>query len=217
VAHLRDWERAWCRTYRLARHRRPQVARAPALAELAWTRPYTEQVAYGRFLLLPDPGGLSIPAFRAQLGRLVDRQWATGERLPVLVVATTSVDRVRAWTTLVERVSRMRGWTLLVANVTTWTAVGQDMTSSCPSIGAARNSAATWDWASPGSSESAACWATAAKFASESPDCLKTDRLEMMTPSGGLSSCVRFRMQGGRWPRASRPAQSDQRPVRAPD
>jgi hypothetical protein len=118
VAHLRAWERAWCRTYRLARHRRPQVARAPALAELAWTRPDTEQVAYGRFLLLPDPGGLSIPTFRAQLGRLVDLQWATGERLPVLVVATTSVDRVRAWTTLVERVSRMRGWTPLLANVT---------------------------------------------------------------------------------------------------
>jgi hypothetical protein len=138
VAHLRDWERAWCRTYRLARHRRPQVARAPALAELAWTRPDTEQVAYGRFLLLPDPGGLSIPTFRAQLGRLVDLQWATGERLPVLVVATTSVDRVRAWTTLVERVSRMRGWTPLLANVTTWTALGQDMTSSCRSIGHVR-------------------------------------------------------------------------------
>src|SRR5205085_244408 len=90
-------------------HRRPQVARVPASTELTWTRPETEQAVCGRFLLIPDTGGLSIPTFRLPLGRLVDLQRATGERLPVLVVATTSVARVRAWTTLVEQVSHARG------------------------------------------------------------------------------------------------------------
>jgi hypothetical protein len=65
-----------------------------------------------------------------QLGRLVDLQRATGERLPVLVVATTSVARVRAWTTLVEQVSRGRGWHPLEVNVTTWATIGQDTQSS---------------------------------------------------------------------------------------
>ena len=36
-------------------------------------------------------------------------QRATGERLPVLVVATTSVAPVRAWSRLVEQVSHARG------------------------------------------------------------------------------------------------------------
>jgi len=96
AVNLRVWEQPWRRTYQLARHRRPQVARVPASAELTWTRPETEQAVCGRFLLIPDTGGLSIPTFRVQLGRLVDLQRATGERLPVLVVATTSDARVRA-------------------------------------------------------------------------------------------------------------------------
>jgi len=65
-----------------------------------------------------------------QLGRLVDLQRATGERLPLLVVATTSVARVRAWTTLVEQVSHARGWHHLEVNATTWATIGQDTQSS---------------------------------------------------------------------------------------
>ena len=128
AVNLRVWEQPWRRTYQLARHRRPQVARVPASTELTWTRP--QQVVCGRFLLVPDTGGLSIPSFRVQLGRLVDLQRATGERLPVLVVATTSVARVRAWTTLVEQVCQARGWPPLQANVTTWATIGQDTQSS---------------------------------------------------------------------------------------
>src|SRR5258708_14892637 len=130
AVNLRVWEQPWRRTYQLARHRRPQVARVPASTELAWTRPETEHAVCGRFLLIPDTGGLSIPAFRVQLGRLVDLQRATGERLPVLVVATTSVARVRAWTKLVEQVSHARGWPPLQVNATTWATIGQDMQSS---------------------------------------------------------------------------------------
>ena len=94
-----------------------------------WTRPETGQVICGRFLLIPDTGGLSIPTFRVQLGRLVDLQRATGERLPVLVVATTSVARVRAWTTLVEQVTRARRSPPVLANITTWAGVGNDTQS----------------------------------------------------------------------------------------
>jgi hypothetical protein len=130
LAHLRDWEQPWRRTYQLARHRRPQVARVPASTELTWTRPGTEQAVCGRFLLIPDTGGLSIPTFRVQLGRLVDLQRATGERLPVLVVATTSVARLGAWTRLVEQVGHARGWPPLQVNVTTWATIGQDTESS---------------------------------------------------------------------------------------
>src|SRR5205085_6008268 len=111
-------------------HRRPQVARVPASTELTWTRPETGRAVCGRFLLIPDTGGLSIPTFRVQLGRLVDLQRATGERLPALVVATTSVARVRVWTTLVELVSQAHGWPPLQVNVTTWAAIGQDAESS---------------------------------------------------------------------------------------
>src|SRR5207249_5676838 len=120
------WEQPWRRTYQLARHRRPQVARVPASTELTWTRPESDQAVCGRFLLIPDTGGLSIPSFRVQIGRLVDLQRATGERLPVLVVATTSVARVRAWTALVELVSQAHGWPPLQVNVTTWATIGQD-------------------------------------------------------------------------------------------
>jgi Replication-relaxation len=87
-------------------------------------------VICARFLLIPDAGGLSIPTFRVHLGRLVDLQRATDKRLPMLVVATTSVDRVRAWTTLVEQVSYGRGWPPLLVTVTTWAAIGQDTQSS---------------------------------------------------------------------------------------
>jgi hypothetical protein len=90
-----------------------------------WTRPESGRAVCGRFLLIPDTGGLSIPTLRLQLGRLVDLQRATGERLPVLVVATTSVGRVRAWTTLVQQVSQARGWPPLQVNVTTWATIGQ--------------------------------------------------------------------------------------------
>ena len=83
-----------------------------------------------RILLIPDTGGLSIPTFRVQLGRLADLQRATGERLPVVVVATTSVARERAWTTLVEQVSQTRGWHPLHVDVTTWATIGQDTESS---------------------------------------------------------------------------------------
>ena len=126
AVNLRVWEQPWRRTYQLARHRRPQVARVPASTELTWTRPETEQAVCGRFLLIPDTGGLSIPTFRVQLGRLVDLPRASGERLPVLVVATTSVARVPAWTRLVEEVSHTRGWPPLQANVTTWATIGPD-------------------------------------------------------------------------------------------
>jgi len=64
AVNLRVWEQPWRRTYQLARHRRPQVARVPASTELTWTRPETEQAVCGRFLLIPDTGGLSIPTFR---------------------------------------------------------------------------------------------------------------------------------------------------------
>ena len=147
AVNLRVWEQPWRRTYQLARHRRPQVARVPASTELTWTRPETEQAVCGRFLLIPDTGGLSIPTFRVQLGRLVDLQRATGERLPVLVVATTSVARVRAWARLVEEVSRARGWPPLQVNVTTWATIGQDTQSSGWSTVHARvekSAPATW-------------------------------------------------------------------------
>ena len=105
----------------------------------------------GRFLLIPDTGGLSIPTFRVQLGRLVDLQRATGERLPVLVVATTSVARVGAWTRLVEQVSRARGWPPLQVNVTTWATIGQDTQSSGWSTAHARvEEAAPASWLAGG-------------------------------------------------------------------
>src|SRR5438132_2003870 len=69
AVNLHAWEQPWRRTYQLARHRRPQVARVPASAELTWTRPETGQTACGCFLLIPDTGGLSIPSFRVQIGR----------------------------------------------------------------------------------------------------------------------------------------------------
>jgi len=47
AVNLRVWEQPWRRTYQLARHRRPQVARIPASTELTWTRPETGQVVCG--------------------------------------------------------------------------------------------------------------------------------------------------------------------------
>src|SRR6267378_2577330 len=75
AVNMRIWEQPGRRTYQLARHLRPQVARVPASAELTWTHPETKQAVCRRFLLVPDTGrGLSIPTFRVQLGLLVDLQ-----------------------------------------------------------------------------------------------------------------------------------------------
>jgi hypothetical protein len=79
---------------------------------------------------VPHARARARPCVRSVLGRLVDLQRATGERLPVLVVATTSIARVRAWTRLVAQVSHARGWPPLQVNVTTWATIGQDTQSS---------------------------------------------------------------------------------------
>jgi hypothetical protein len=92
----------------------PELGRTPA----------TVSTFPGLILTLRRAGFLD--AFVAVGAPTADVTLWRAEPDPVLVVATTSAARVRAWARLVEEVSRARGWPPLQVNVTTWATIGQD-------------------------------------------------------------------------------------------
>jgi hypothetical protein len=84
----------------------------PAFAALVWEQ------GRGEYLLIPDTGGLPLRAFQTQLAHIGGR--TAVERLPTLVVATTSSKRVRAWSNLVERMIGVRVTVPFEVEVDTW-------------------------------------------------------------------------------------------------
>ena len=109
AVNLRVWEQPWRRTYQLARHRRPQVARVPALGRtLRGHTQRREQSVCGRFLLNSDTGGPR----RSQPFECSLAAWLTYSGRPASDYPYSwllqPASRVGAWTRLVEQVSHAR-------------------------------------------------------------------------------------------------------------
>jgi Replication-relaxation len=120
-ARLCRWEWPWRRIVpRYAGTRKaPLVVRLPAGAAVTWiTRDGTVTREY---VLLPDTGGLAMPAIRAALGHLA-RYHATSEAPPrTLAIATTTSRRAAGWEALVNSVCSQRGLPRLNVEIPTWT------------------------------------------------------------------------------------------------
>jgi hypothetical protein len=99
-ARVIGWEQPWQRAYRPAPGRGEYHVRLPAAATLAWSLPGEE--AKRSYLLLPDLGGIHLPAWRPRLVHLARLQHAYGERLPKFVIEATRLSQT-APAALVDR------------------------------------------------------------------------------------------------------------------
>jgi hypothetical protein len=75
-------------------------------------------------VLVPDTGGLALPAMRGMLGRLAEHQ-AQCELRATLVIATTTPRRATAWAELLDTVCQARRLPPLEAHVATWSSLRQ--------------------------------------------------------------------------------------------
>jgi hypothetical protein len=116
-ASLGSWEWPWRRVVR------PDVGsqrmvRLPAGARVVWVECSASSAT--DYVLLPDTGGLALPALRPALGRYVEYGAGGGPRSPVLVIATTTPRRAAGWAALLETVCWTRGLPPPTVEVTTW-------------------------------------------------------------------------------------------------
>jgi hypothetical protein len=117
---LVNWERPWRRVIGpdVSTWQAPPVIRLPAAATLDWAS--SEGTLAREYLLVPDTGGLAIPALRATLARLAQYQSHVPHSHPTLIIATISARRSMAWKILVERASTGRGLPHLAHEVRLW-------------------------------------------------------------------------------------------------
>ena len=92
--------------------------RLPAAAMLTWDSP--DGPTSSRYLLVPDTGGLALPALRGMLGRVAEHQAAAGTLPAMVVITTTTARRATAWAMLLETICQARRLPLLDATVATW-------------------------------------------------------------------------------------------------
>ena len=125
LASLDAWERPWRRLLPPSARTTgatPRPVRLPAAATLTWDSP--DGMTSSGYLLVPDTGGLALPALRAMLGRVAEHQ-AAGTPPATLVIATTTARRAAAWATLLETVCQAWRLPLLEATVATWSDLRQ--------------------------------------------------------------------------------------------
>jgi hypothetical protein len=118
---LVNWERPWRRVIGpadVSNRQAAPVVRLPAAATLDWAS--SGGTLASEYLLVPDTGGLAIPALRATLARLAQYQSDVPQSHSMLVVATTTARRAVAWTRLVESASTGRGLPTLAYEVHLW-------------------------------------------------------------------------------------------------
>src|SRR5206468_4978991 len=119
-ATLDRWEHPWRRLVPSRAEltgRAPRVVQLPAAATLTWSGP--DGPISKQYLLVPDTGGLALPAMRATLGRLAELQ-AAGAAQATLLIATTTSRRAAAWAALLEAACRKRHLPPLAFQVTSW-------------------------------------------------------------------------------------------------
>ena len=118
---LMNWERPWRRVIGPtggAAGRTAPVVRLPAAATLAWTR--AEGTIVTDYLLVPDTGGLAIPALGTSLARLGECQAKVPGSPATLIIATTTARRAAAWTRLLVEIGSTCGPAALGADVSLW-------------------------------------------------------------------------------------------------
>jgi hypothetical protein len=107
---LVNWDRPWRRVIgpaNVSTWQAASVVRLLAAATLDWAS--SEGTLASEYLLVPDTGGLAIPALRATLARLAKYQSEVPQSRTTLIIATISARGATAWTRLVERASTERG------------------------------------------------------------------------------------------------------------
>jgi hypothetical protein len=119
---LLNWERPWRRVLGPTAASPWQSARRirfPAAAMLGWAS--VEGTLATEYLLVPDTGGLAIPALRLYLARLAEYQPDLPQsHATSIIIATTTARRATAWTRLVESASTGRGLPRLAREVRLW-------------------------------------------------------------------------------------------------
>ena len=119
---LLAWERPWRRRYARRGGRSVGSVTIPAYAALSWSG------MMGSYLLLPDAGAIPLHLQRATLAHLLMLRRAQDGRLPLLLIATTDRERMRAWKRLLDEVGRALREVPLVARIVRWSDLSRGLT-----------------------------------------------------------------------------------------
>jgi len=119
---LLAWERPWRRRYPRRGGRTIGSVMLPAYATLSWSG------MMGSYLLLPDAGAIPLHLQRATLAHLLMLRRAQDGRLPLLLIATTDRERMRAWKRLLDEVERAQREVPLVARIVRWGDLSRGLT-----------------------------------------------------------------------------------------
>jgi hypothetical protein len=115
---LREWNRPWRRVISTPRGS-ARVVRLPAGASIV--RNCSNGLMLAEYVLVPDTGGLALPAIRSRIGWLAEYQARDPASRVVTVIATTTARRAQAWRQLVDSVCSERGVPVPEIRVATWT------------------------------------------------------------------------------------------------
>jgi hypothetical protein len=122
------WERPWRHRFVPPTAKHPVTVLLPAYAELAWDgRPPAA------FLLVPDPGTVSMRVYRPPLVRLLQLRQSHPRAFPLLVVLVWQEERAAAWRALLAATARERGDAPLAACVGRWRALARELRARVPS------------------------------------------------------------------------------------
>jgi hypothetical protein len=116
-ASLRGWNRPWRHVIPTPRGS-ARIIRLPAGARIGWactSRPIPDE-----YVLVPDTGGLALPALRSSIGGLLRYQAGDPATRLVTVIATTTARRAEAWRDLLDMLCSERRVSLPQLQVYTW-------------------------------------------------------------------------------------------------
>jgi hypothetical protein len=116
-AGLREWNRPWRRLVSTSRGS-ARIVRLPAGASIVRQCSITPKP--DEYVLVPDTGGLALPALRTSISGLAEYQARDPASPVVAVIATTTARRAEAWRQLVDSVSLERGVPAPDVRVATW-------------------------------------------------------------------------------------------------
>jgi hypothetical protein len=116
-AVLRGWNRPWRRLVSTSRSS-ARIVRLPAGASLAWQCSMPPKP--DEYVLVPDTGGLALPAMRTSISGLAEYQVRDPASPVVAMIATTTARRAEAWRQLVDSVCLERGVAVPDVRVSTW-------------------------------------------------------------------------------------------------
>jgi hypothetical protein len=117
TAVLREWQRPWRRLVSTPRGA-ARVVRLPAGGSIV--RSCNNGPIHDQYVLVPDTGGLALPAMRSSIGSLAEYEARDPASRVVTMIATTTARRAQAWRQLVDSVCSERGVVVPEVQVATW-------------------------------------------------------------------------------------------------